>query len=161
MADQTLKLSGYLASAAAVVFTGATQSLASLTDNEYTSLTDEIDNSTNKHPFADWLFDLGSAAFTGADCGIEIFIVPCVDGTNYPQWTDNGTSDQQENSPYLVAFAPIKATTAACKIANPIGQPLALPQGKFKFAFRSRANVTLNATNTFYYRPHGYLGDEA
>lgn len=48
----TQTLSGYLASAAAITFSG-TQTLNSLTDNEYTDLSDEIDNSTNKYAFAD------------------------------------------------------------------------------------------------------------
>lgn len=157
MADATLKLSGYLAAAASAAGTV----LDSVADNTWTSLSAEIDNSTNKYPYADWYMELGSAAFTGADSGVEIYIVPCVDGTNYPTWT-TGTSDEQENNPYFAAIAPTTGTTAAQKIVNNSGAPLLLPNGKFKFGFRSRANVTLAASgNAFYYRPYGYLGDEA
>ena len=46
----TLKLSGYFAAAAAITFSG-TQQLNSLADNEYTDLSDEIDNSTNKYAY--------------------------------------------------------------------------------------------------------------
>ena len=70
----TLKLSGYLAAAQTVAWTGATQKIDSLTDNEWTDLSDEIDNGTNKYAFADLDLVLGSAAFSGADAGIEVLI---------------------------------------------------------------------------------------
>lgn len=152
----TLKLSGYLASAVSVSFSG-TQTLTSLTDNEWTSLSDEIDNSTNKYAFADLDLVLGSAAFTGSDSGIEVYIVPTVDGTNYPDWTDNTTSDAPEQGHYLVAFLPLKAATAARRVVSSSQASIELPQGKFKFGVRSRANVTLASSgNTLYYRPKSY-----
>lgn len=43
-----LTLSGYLTTAQTVAWTGATQKIDSLTDNEWTDLSDEIDNSSNK-----------------------------------------------------------------------------------------------------------------
>lgn len=147
-----LKLSGYLASAASLVWTSG-QSLASLTDNEWTDLCDEIDNSTNKYTFVDIYLDLGSAAFTGSDSGIEIYLVPCVDGTNYPSWTGNVTTDETENNGFYVGFVPTTATTAAQKM---VLSRISLPNGKYKWGFRNRGNVTLNATNTAYWRPHSY-----
>lgn len=152
----TEKLSGYLATAATVSFTG-TQTLTSLTDNEWTSLSDEIDNSTNKYPYADLDLVLGSAAFTGADAGMEIYIVPTIDGTNYPDWTDNVTTDAPEQTHYGVAFLPLKASTAARRVVSSSQSAIELPQGKFKFGVRSRANVTLAGSgNTLYYRPKSY-----
>lgn len=149
MAD--LKLSGYKASATAVVFSG-TQTLASLADNEFTDLSDEIDNSTNLYAFADLDLILGSAAFTGTDSGIEVYLIPTVDGTTYPTWTGNGTSDEQENVPFFVAFIPTTGTTAA---QRGIARDVPLPNGKFKFACRNRGNVALASSgNTLYYRPH-------
>ena len=152
----TLKLSGYLASAVAVVFSG-TQQINSLTDNEWTDLSDEIDNTTNLYAFADLDLVLGSAAFTGADSGIEVYIVPTVDGTNYPDWTGNSTSDAPEQGHYFAAFLPLKAATAAKRVVSSSGDAIELPQGKFKFGIRSRANVTLAASgNTLYFRPKSY-----
>lgn len=152
----TLKLSGYLASAVAVVFSG-TQQINSLTDNEWTDLSDEVDNTTNLYAFADLDLVLGSAAFTGADSGIEVYIVPTVDGTNYPDWTGNSTSDAPEQGHYFAAFLPLKAATAAKRVVSSSGDAIELPQGKFKFGIRSRANVTLAASgNTLYFRPKSY-----
>lgn len=152
----TLKLSGYLASAVAVVFSG-TQQINSLTDNEWTDLSDEIDNTTNLYAFADLDLVLGSAAFTGADSGIEVYIVPTVDGTNYPDWTGNSTSDAPEQGHYFAAFLPLKAATAAKRVVSSSGDAIELPQGKFKFGIRNRANVTLAASgNTLYFRPKSY-----
>lgn len=150
----TLTLSGYLAAATAVVFSG-TQTLVSLVDNEWTDLSDEIDNSTNKYALADLDLILASAVFTGADSGIEVFVVPTVDGTTYPTWTGNSTADAQEQEKHFVAFLPLKAATQAQRAATPAGSPVALPQGKFKFGVRNRGNVTLASSgNTLYWRPH-------
>jgi hypothetical protein len=146
-----LTLSGYLVTEVTVAFSG-TQTLDSLADNEYTNWSDEIDNSTHKYRLADIRIVLGSAAFTGADSGIELYLIPTVDGTNYPTWTGNGTADEQENVPFYVDFAPTTATTSAQAM---VLRDVALPNGKYRFAVRSRANVALAASgNTIYFRPH-------
>lgn len=153
----TLKLSGYLATAQTVAWTGATQKIDSLTDNEWTDLSDEIDNSTNKYAFADLDLVLGSAVFTGADAGIEVYIVPTVDGTNYPDWSGNATTDAPEQAHYFVAFLPLKAATAARRVVSSSQHAIELPQGKFKFGIRNRGNVTLASSgNTIYWRPKSY-----
>lgn len=153
----TLKLAGYQASAVSVAWTAATQKIDSLTDNEWTDLSDEIDNTTNLYAYADLDLVLGSAAFTGSDAGIEVYVVPTVDGTNYPDWTGNSTSDAPEQSHYIVCFLPLKASTAARRVVSSSQADVMLPQGKFKFGLRSRANVTLASSgNTLYYRPKTY-----
>ena len=153
MANVTL--SGYLASAISIAWAGASQKIDSLTDNEWSDLSDEIDNSTNKYYLADLDLALGSAAFTGSDAGIEVYIVQTVDGTNYPDWTGNTTSEAPEQSHYFVAFMPLTAATAARRVVSSSQSPVKMPNGKFKFGIRSRANVTLAGSgNTLYYRPH-------
>lgn len=153
----TLKNSGYLATAVTVAWTGATQKIDSLTDNEWTDLSDEVDNSTNKYAFADIDLVLGSAAFTGADAGVEVYVIQTVDGTNYPDWTGNTTSDAPEQANYYAVFLPLKAATAARRVMSSSQAPISLPQGKFKFGIRSRANVTLASSgNTLYFRPLSY-----
>ncbi len=152
----TLKLSGYLASAASVTFSG-TQTLASLTNDEWTNWSDEIDNSTNKYAYADLEMVLGSAAFTGADAGMEVYIIPTVDGTNYPDWVGDVTTDQPGQAHYFVAFLPIVASTSGKRVASSSQANIELPQGKFRFGVRSRANVTLAASgNTLSWRPKSY-----
>ena len=146
-----LTRSGYLAAATAVVWTSG-QSLDSLTDNEFTDLGDEIDNSTDLRMFADVELVLGSAAFTGTDSGIELYLIPCVDGTNYPTWTGNGTADEQENNGFFVGFMALTGTTAAQRATL---REIELPSGKYKFACRNRGNVTLAASgNSLKWRPH-------
>jgi hypothetical protein len=148
-----LKLSGYLASASALAWTSG-QSLTSLTDNEWTDLADEIDNSSNKYAYVDLYIELGSAAFTGVDSGIECYLVPCVDGTNYPTWTGNGTADEQENNGFYVGFIPTTGTTAA---QDGVLMRIALPSGKYKWGFRNRSNVTTAGSgNAAYWRPWTY-----
>ena len=153
----TLKLSGYLAAAQTVAWTGATQKIDSLTDNEWTDLSDEIDNSTTKYPYADLELVLGSAAFTGSDAGMEVYIVPTIDGTNYPDWSGNATTDAPEQAHYFAVWLPLKASTAARRVASSSDDGIPLPQGKFKFGIRSRANVTLASSgNTLTWRPKSY-----
>lgn len=157
MATFTTKLSGYLAAAAAVTWASG-QSLASLTDNEYTDLSDEIDNSTNKYMYCDLFIKLGSAAFSGTDSGIECYLIPCINGTDYPTWTGNGTTDEQENDAKFIGFIATTGTTAAQADAV---RDVKLPNGKFKFAFRNRGNVTLAASgNSVEWRPHSIIGTD-
>ena len=149
MANVTL--SGYLTTAQTVSWTSG-QDLTSLTDNEWTDLSDEIDNSTNKYVLADLELVLGSAVFTGTDSIIEIYLIPSVDGTNYPNWTGNVTTDEQENNQYFIASNTTSGATEAQRIVK---RSITLPNGKFKFALRNRAGVTLASSgNTFKWRPH-------
>jgi hypothetical protein len=158
MADSTLKVSGYLASEAAIVFAG-TQQLDSLADNEWTNLSNEIDNSTTKYERCDLRIDLASINPTGTDAGLEIYLVPTVDGTTYPDWVGNVTTEEQENQMFYVGFVPL-ATGSAVKYGVLMGVPL--PNGKYKWGVRNRANVSLAAdAGDIYWRPWGYLGDEA
>lgn len=157
MADATLKLTGYLTTEAAIVFAG-TQQLDSLADNEWTDLSNEIDNSTNKYPYVDLRIALASITPTGTDAGLEIYLVPTVDGTAYPTWTGNSTSDAPENQLFYVGFAPLKASAMA---QAAVLMNVALPNGKYKWGARNRANVALAAdAGDIYWRPWGYLGDE-
>jgi hypothetical protein len=148
----TLKLAGYLASEAAIVFSG-TQQLNSLADNEYTNYSDEIDNSTNLYAMADIRVVIASAAFTTpADCGLEIFLIPTVDGTNYPTWTGDTATDQVHNGPFFVGYVPFTGTTAA---QAGVLMGVDLPNGKYRWAARNRGNVALAGSgNTIYWRPH-------
>ena len=147
----TLSLSGYEASAVTVAWTSG-QSLDSLTDDETTDLSDAFDNSSSNYALADVEINLASAAFTGDDCAIELYLVPSVDGTNYSTWMGNTTSPGNANSNYQVGSVTISAGTAAARLSF---RDVPLYNGLQKFALRSRANVSLAATgNTLKYRPH-------
>lgn len=149
MADLTR--SGYLAAATTITWASG-QTFDSAADNEYTDLSDEVDNSTNKYMFADLEIVLGSAAFTGTDSGIEAYLIPSVDGTNYPTWTGNGTADEQENNGFFIGFLSTTGTTAAQRM---VLRDVELPNGKYKWAFRNRGGVTLAASgNSASWRPH-------
>jgi len=146
-----IKLSGYKVAAQSIAWTSG-QDLDSLTDNETTDLSDEIDNGTDLYALCDVELYLASAAFTGVDCEVDVYLVPSVDGTNYGTWDGNTTSPGNTNARYKVGVIPIKATTAACRGILP---RVPLYNGLQKFAFRSRANITLaSSANTAKYRPH-------
>lgn len=147
-------LSGYKAAAQSVVFSG-TQQINSLLDNEWTNLSDEIDNSLNKYMMADLELVLGSVIFPVAtDNLIEIYLVPSVDDTNYPLWVGDVTTDAQENNIHFVGSVTCSDATEAQRLTL---RSVALVPGKFKFGIRSRAGVTLAASgNTLKWRPWGY-----
>ena len=146
-------LSGYKAAEQAVVFSG-TQTLASLADGEWTSESDEIDNSSTKYAFADLTLVLASAAFTGTDSVVEIYLIPSVDGTSYPNWTGNVTTDEQENNIHFVGSVTTSGATEAQELAL---RNVALPNGKFKFGVRNNSGVAFAASgNTLSWRPWQY-----
>ena len=149
----TLKSSGYLVASVNVAFSG-TQTLASLADGEWTNLSDEIDNTSNLYLMADFLFELASAAFTGTDSVVELYILPCVDGTNYPNWTGNVTTSEQENDQHFVGAVTTSGATEAQVLCI---RDVKLPPGKFKVGVRNNSGVAFAASsNTLEYRPHSY-----
>lgn len=156
MATYTAKLSGYQAAATAVTWTsGGPNSLAT---NTYSGLSDEIDNSTTKYTHADLYMELGSAAYTGTGSGIEVYLVPSVDGTNYPTWTDSVSTDEPENTAHFVGFMTTTASTAAQKMTL---RAVELPPGKYKWAIRNRSGVALPASgNALRWRPYGFIGTD-
>ncbi len=152
MADATL--SGYKATIATVGFTG-TQQFTALTDNEWTDLSDAIDNSTNKYMFVDLEINLGTLTPSGADAAIEIYLLPAVNGTDAPEWEGGGTTnDEQVNNQYFVGSVTTDAGSAGAQLL--VLRNVALPNGNYFWGIRNRANVTLNATNTLEWRPHQY-----
>jgi len=147
----------YASAEVAVVFSD-TQQIDSLNDNEWTDLSDEVDNSSDGFHEMDLEIVLGSAAFTGADSHIEVYIIPLLHATTYADWIGNVTTDEQENQPYFIGQFTTSGTTAAQRLAHL--RKFDMPPGKFKFGIRSRAGVTLNAAgNDLFYRP--YLANTA
>lgn len=149
-----LKLSGYLASAATITLSG-TQTLASLTNGEWTDLSDALNNSSDLAFYEDLEIVLGSAAFTGAGSALRVYLLPSVDGSNYPDWTGNVTSEEPENEQYYVGEVSTSQSTAAQRL---VLRDIALPNGLYKYGFRNATGVTLAASgNTVSYRRHRYM----
>ncbi len=133
----------------AIAFNG-TRTLASLAADEWTNLADEINNTTQgKALFADFHIALGSAAFTGADSAIELYLLAPGNADVYPDWTGDGIVDLQEQNVHFVGSFTTSAATAAQELYL---RDVEIPPGKWKIGVRSRAPVALNATNTLYYR---------
>ncbi len=144
------RTTGYQASAQTIAFNG-TQTIDSLTDGEYTDESDAIDNSSSKYAMADFYLDLASVAYT-AEGTINLYILPTVDGTNYPTWTGNTATAQDENEQYHVGSM---TTPDATSVFDGVVRNVVLPVGKFKVAVKNDSGVTLGSSgNTLYYRPH-------
>ena len=145
--------SGYKAELQPIVFSG-TRTLVSLADDEWTDLSDVVDNSANLWLFSDWEFVCTSVAFTGADSAIEMYLLPAVDGTVYADWTGDGTADLQEHNVHFVGSFTTSGTTAAQQLSL---RGVELPPGKFKIGVRNRGGIVLAASgSTLSYRPWQY-----
>ncbi|NIR92465.1 MAG: hypothetical protein GWO08_01950, partial [Gammaproteobacteria bacterium] len=92
----------------------------------------------------------------GTDAAVELYIVPSVDGTNYPDWTGNVTTDEQENAQYFVGAGTIRDEDGSAT-ARAAVRGIEIPPGKYKVGVRNRANVAFAASgNTVKWRPWGY-----
>ena len=142
--------SGYHAAASNVL----TTELNSLADGSVTALGTEEDNSTNKYLFADFQIDLASLTISSTSAWLGVYLIPTVDGTNYPDWSSGSFANY--HSGYFAGAAFIKAvssTAARADLRNVI-----VPPGKFKVAIRNATGVSLASSgNTAKIRYHsGY-----
>ena len=145
-----VKLSGYKAEAQTALDTD----LNSLADDGWSVLSAAIDNSTTGYMFADLELFLNSQNGNGADCAVEFYLVPSVDGTNYPDYT-TAAGDNQENNQYFVGSITVESSANGAFRATLRG--VELPPGKFKLGVRNRANDAFDATgNVLKWRPWQY-----
>jgi len=148
-----VKYSGYKDDAQSVVFSG-TRTLVSLAIDEWTDLSDVINNGANGYLFADWEFVCTSVAFTGADSAIELYLVPVVDGTNDPDWTGDGTTAEQEHNVFFAGAFTTSGDTSAQRLTL---RGIEMPVGKFKVGVRNMGGIALAASgSTLKYRPWQY-----
>jgi hypothetical protein len=134
--------------------TGLSTELNNLADDTWSAVSSEIDNSTNGYMFMDIEADLASITPTGADAAIELYVVPSVDGTQYPSTSNSGTADEQENNQYFVGSI-VLSLDAEVQIHMLRG--IEVPTGKWKMFVRNRSNVSLAASgSTIKWRPWGY-----
>jgi hypothetical protein len=149
MAD--IKLSGYKITAQ----TALTTELNNLANDTWSALSSEIDNTTNLYMMVDIEFLAGgSITPVGADAVIEVYLVPTLDGTNYPLYTASGSGNEQENQQYYVGAITLSLDNEA---QRHILRNVELPSGKYKLGVRNKANVSLAASgNTLRWRPWQY-----
>ena len=146
--------SGYKELTEPVVFSG-TQVLDLAGIDEWVSLSDEIDNSVVKYLYADFEVLLGSAVFTGdAASQLKVYLLPSLDGTNYPDWDDDDTAEAYGNDPYLIGSPVTNSSTVAQRM---LFRKVNMPPGKFKIGARNKTGVALAATgNTINFRRWGF-----
>ena len=128
------------------------QDFTDMVDDEWTDLSDEIDNSTLKYLSADFEFVLASV-LTVTPASVELYIIPTLDGTNYPDWDGNVTGAAEENDQYFAGSVTWKIATQAHRA---VLEDVTMPQGKFKIGVHSNSGVTHVATSTVKFRRHGY-----
>jgi len=127
--------SGYLAASSNVL----TTELNSLADGSVTALSSEVDNTTNKSMYADLQLDLASLTISSTTAYVDVFIVPTVDGTNYPDWTSGAVANYHQQ--YYAGSIAVKNVSAAAARAN--ASYIQIPPGKFKWAVRNGTGASL------------------
>ena len=146
-----VKKTAYLAEAQTALDTD----LNSDANDTWSNLSAEFDNSTNGYMFMDIEVYLGSAAWSGADSAYEIYVVPSLDGANYPDVAVDTTADSQINNQYFVGS--ITTFGSGTSTARAVIRGVEIPNGKWKLQGRNRTNQTLASTgNTIKWRPWGY-----
>ena len=147
-----VKKTAYLAEAQTALST----QLNNLADDTWSAVSAEFDNSTNGYMFMDIEVYLEAANFTGADSAFEVYIVPSLDGVNYPITGNTGSGDDQENNQYFVGS--ITTTGVSQEVQRQVIRGVEVPNGKWKVFARNRTNDALTSTdnNTVKWRPWGY-----
>jgi len=90
-----VRKTAYLAEAQTAVSTDLNGDL----NDTWCALSSEYDNSTTGYMFMDIEVYLAApaSAWSGADSAYEVYVVPSLDGTNYPDYVESGTAEEQEN----------------------------------------------------------------
>ena len=136
-----ITLSGYPGAAVTVLST----ELNSLTSNNVSALSSEQDNSTNKYLYTDIEVYLDTINISSTTAEIRIYLVPTVDGTNYPEFDTGTTSPGAHNNNYYVGSVKAKASNAAHR---GVLRQVPLPPGKYKWAIRNVTGVSLAASSS-------------
>jgi len=110
-----------------------TTELNTLADGSVCALSAEIDNSTNQHPFADFQLDLASLTISSTTAYVDVFAVPTVDATNYPDWSTGAVASY--HWAYKIGTILVKNVSSTTARANV--QECRIPPGKFKVAVRN------------------------
>ena len=141
---------GYQAAAQTALST----ELNSLADATWSSLSAEQDPTVAGYMFMDIELSLASCLPVGTDAAVEFYVVPTLDGTNYPDFTTGTAADEQENAAYFVGSLAVEAAT---QTHRHILEGIKVPTGPFKIGVRNQAGVGFAASgNTVKWRPWSY-----
>lgn len=100
-----------------------------------------LDNGTNLDLFDDLELAVDFVTAPTAGSVIELYVLPSVDGTNYP---DGDTSIVPQASLYVGGFV-VRSTTAAQRM---VLRGVALPPGLFKYLLQNTTNQAFPASGS-------------
>jgi hypothetical protein len=128
-----------------------TTELNSLADGNVSALSSEFDNTTNLDMFADLQLDLASLTISSTVAFVTLFVVPTIDGTNYPDFSSGAIANYHLQ--YARATALVKNVSAATARVN--FEEVRIGPGKFKFALRNGTGAALASSgNTLGWRDY-------
>jgi len=135
-----------------ILLKGYTQSLTSVLTTEINSLADgnttalgtAQDNTSNLDDTADFQLDLASLTISSTTAYCTVFIVPSVDGTNYPDWGSSAFANYDNQ--YVVGIILLKNVSAATARGMLTGIPIG--PYKYKVALRNDTGATLASSGS-------------
>lgn len=126
-----------------LITTGAAPGNATLTSGSR-ALSAEYDNASGLYLFGDFELSCTFASSPTAGQQVDLFIVPCNDGTNY---TD-GNASVNPAANLLAGWFNVRAVNTAQILTarGPIGQRIELPPCKFKIVLLNDTSQTISAS---------------
>ncbi len=133
-------LKGYTAA----ISSRLTTELNSLADGSVCALSGGIDNTSNLDAFADFQLDLASLTITSTTAFVTLYLVPTVDGTNYPDFATGAVGNY--HGQYAVGSFLVRNVSATTARAMLTGVPI--PPGNFKVGVRNGVGAAFAASGS-------------
>jgi hypothetical protein len=108
-----------------------------------------IDNTTALAPLDDLELLLTFASAPTAGQTIDIYLLPSLDGTNYP----DGAATVLPQLSLLVGNFQVRAVSTAQRLS---ARNIEIPPGKYKYFLQDSSSQPMPASWTFTRKPHGY-----
>lgn len=129
---------------ASLITTGAAPGSGTLASAARSALSAEYDNSSNLYSFADFEFSGSFSVAPTDDYQISLFIIPCLDGSNYA----DGSDSVEASELLAVAWASVRSVSTAQRLvfSSAFGERIELPPCKFKILVRNETDQTIAAS---------------
>lgn len=114
------------------------------------ALSSEVDNSTDRDMFGDLeLTQGGAVTSSGTDARVDVFLIPCPDGTTYPD-PPGSTAANVPGSYFVGSMSSVDAvgTPAAVSFTRGVLRQITLPPFKFKILLVNELGAAFNASVT-------------
>lgn len=113
-------------------------------------LGNEIDNSSSRYRWGDFVVSLSSAVVAaGLDARVDCYLIPTYDGTNYPN--PGSTASTMTGTYYVGSISSVETvgTVAVTNFQQGMLRSISIPPTKFKMGIVNELGVTTATTTSF------------